>query len=160
MAGILRHQRTKILVPVNGKPASDHAFRRACQLVRQCKGELYVIYVFEPPMKYSLGYLHSRRSHEEGEAILARMERIAHSEKCKVNATLLEARNAGPAITLEANDRDMDLVVIGLPYQRRIDYHALGVTADYLLKNVNCEVLICREPFVAPAAPGPAAGRG
>ena len=159
MVTAFRQKRTKILVPVNGKPASDHAFRRACQLARQCKGQLYAIYVFEPPMKYSLGYLHSSRSQEEGEAILARMEQIAHWEKCKVAATLLEARNAGPAIVLEAEDRDMDLVVIGLPYQRRIDYHALGVTADYVLKNAPCEVMICREPVAAPP-PGPAAGRG
>lgn len=148
---MLRQRRLRILTPVNGKPASEHAFRWSCQLARHLKAELRAIYVFEVPLEFPLESAQVRRAHQEGEGILTRVEDIANSEKCRVNANLLEARNAGPAIVLEATERKMDLLVIGLPFARRSDALVMGVTADYVLKNAPCQVIISRES--APAEP-------
>ncbi len=155
---MLRQHRPRILTPVNGKPASEHAFRWACQLARHFRAELRAIYVFEVPLEFPLESAQVRRDHQEGEGILTRVEDIANSERCRVNANLLEARNAGPAIVLEATERKMDLLVIGLPLERRSDARVMGVTADYVLKNAPCQVIISREPAatppVAPASRG------
>ena len=147
---MLRHHKLRILTPVNGKPASEHAFRWTCQLARHFRAELNAIYVFEVPLEFPLESVEVRRDHQEGEGILTRMEDIANSEKCRVNASLLEARNAGPAIVLEAAERQMDLLVLGLPFDRRGDARSMGVTSDYILKNAPCQVVISREP--APVA--------
>ena len=155
---MMRQQRLRILTPVNGKPASDHAFRWSCQLARHFRADLYAIYVFEVPLEFPLDSAEVRRDHQEGEGILTRMEQIASTERCRVNANLLEARNAGPAIVLEAADRDMDLLVIGLPFQRRIDAQVVGVTSGYILNNAPCQVIISREP--APATLAVQANRG
>ncbi len=146
-----RQRHPSILTPVNGKPASEHAFRWSCQLAHHFRADLHAIYVFEVPLEFPLESAEIRRNHQEGENILTRVENIAASEKYRVNANLLEARNAGPAIVLEATERQADLLVIGLPFQRRVGAQAIGVTADYIFKNAPCQVIISREP--APAAP-------
>ncbi len=139
------HKRLRVLAPVNGKPASNMAFHWACQLARQARAQLFALYVIEVPLVFPLGSNTIRRSYDEGEAILTGIEGIARSEKCRVSATLLEARNAGPAIVLEAADRNMDLVVVGLPFRRQAVGRNLGSTSDYILKNASCQVMVCRE---------------
>lgn len=138
--------RPRFLAPVNGKPASEHAFRWSCQLARHAGAELYAIHVFEVPLELPLDTTAMLRDHQDFESILTRVEEIASSEKYRVNASLLEARNAGPAIVLEAAERGMDLVVIGLPFDGRIDSHSVGATSAYVLKNAPCQVILSREP--------------
>lgn len=143
----VRHhpEEIRILVPVNGKPASDHAFRWACQLARRYRARLYAVYVYEVPLTLPM---ESELVSElrEGEEILTRMEKIAIAEHYPVNAGLLEARRAGPAIVLDAEERRVDLLVVGLPWQRSGGSARLGETADYILKNAPCQVLFSREP--------------
>ena len=141
----------RILVPVNGKPASDHAFRWACRLARHYRARLYAVYVYEVPLTLPL---ESELVSElrEGEEILERMEGVAIAERYSVNAGLLEARRAGPAIVRDAEERRADLLVVGLPWQRGGGSARLGETADYILKNAPCQVLFSREP--APVAVG------
>ena len=147
----VRHypEEIRILVPVNGKPASDHAFRWACQLARRYRATLYAVYVYEVPLTLPL---ESELVSElrEGEEILERMEGVAIAERYSVNAGLLEARRAGPAIVRDAEERRADLLVVGLPWQRGGGSARLGETADYILKNAPCQALFSREP--APVA--------
>ena len=143
---MLRKSRYRILVPVNGSQASKQAFHWACQLAHHTRADLYAIYVFEIPMEIPLGTGLAESDVNEGEQILKAMEEIADSEHCKVNATMVEARNAGPAIVVDSIDREMDLLVIGVPFQRWSSPVKVGSTADYILKNSRCQVIVTREP--------------
>ena len=143
---MLRKSRNRILVPVNGSQASKQAFHWACQLARSARADLFAIYVYEIPMEIPLGIAQSEDSRHEGEQILKVVEDIADSEHCKVNATMVEARNAGPAIVVDSIDRDMDLLVIGVPFQPWASPVQVGSTADYILKNSRCQVIVAREP--------------
>ena len=134
----------RILIPVNGIPASEHAFRWACQLGKQTKAELHAIYVSEVPLEFSLNTEFVNEDNK-GERVLARIEAIAGEEKCRVNAQLLRARHAGPAIVLEAEDREMELIIVGLPYRHRLGPSILGATATYLLEHAPCQVVFWRE---------------
>ena len=107
---------------------------------------MYAIHVFEVPLELPLDTTAMLRDHQDFESILTRVEEIASSEKYRVNASLLEARHAGPAIVLEAAERGMDLVVIGLPFDGRIDSYSVGATSAYVLKNAPCQVILSREP--------------
>lgn len=140
----------RILVPVNGKPASDHAFRWAGQLARQARASLYAVYVIELPLEFPLGSAEASGRQQQGEDILSRIEAIAAAERCPVNATLMESRSAGPAIVQEAEERRANLLVVGLPWQRRAGADLLGETPAYILKNAPCQTLFSREP--APVA--------
>lgn len=146
---MLRKSRLRILTPVNGTEASEQAFRWACQLARHNRADLHAIYVFEVPMEFPLGAARGRSELMEGEKILQQVEEIADSEHCRVNTTMVEARNAGPAIVLEAADKDFDLLVIGVPFHGAaapVAPVAAGSTPDYVLKNAPCQVVVSREP--------------
>ena len=81
-----------------------------------------------------------------GEEILARIEAIGAEEKYKgLQANFLRARQAGPAIVVEAEDRLMDLVVLGVPHRQRFGVCTLGPTATYVLHNAACQVMLWRE---------------
>ena len=135
----------RILVPVNGDHASEHIFRWACQLARQSKAHLHAVYVIEVPLEMPLESEISEET-DRGEEILARIEVIASEEKLKdVHARSLRARHAGPAIGMEAEDRQMDAVILGVPYRRRFGSCTLGTTASYIFNNAPCQVIFWRE---------------
>ena len=149
---MLRKPRLRILTPVNGTRASEHAFRWSCQLARSNRAELYAVYVFEIPLEFAVDTQHGRRDLMEGESILQQVEGIAGEEHCRVNAAMIAARNAGPAIVLEANTKLIDLLIIGIPYGKPVSPVAVGSTADFILKRAHCQVLLSREP--SPFKPG------
>ncbi len=136
----------RILVPVNGTPASQDAFRWACQMARHTKAELHSIYVYEIPMEFPLN-TEVLQENTEGEKVLAQIEAIAGEEKWKVQAQILQARRAGPAIALEAEDRQMETIILGLPYRNRSGSGELGSTAGYLLGHAPCKLILRREPI-------------
>ena len=138
----------RILVPSNGSKACEYAFKWACQVAKHSKSELYSIYISEIPLKYPLNSDYEV-GNADGEHILSRIERIASEEKCKVQAQLLKARQAGPAIVLEATNRIMNMIIIGLPYKQPNSPRSLGSTASYLLDHANCELLFWREPTIS-----------
>lgn len=140
----------RILVPVDESPVSEAAFRWACQLARQSKAELHAIYITEVPMEYSLSTEFVREDNK-GEEVLSRLESVAEEEKCRVHAQLLQARYAGPAIVLEAEDRQMDLIILGVAYRRRLGSSTLGSTPTYILEHAPCQVILWREPIPAAA---------
>ena len=143
---MLFKSRLRILTPVNGTQASENAFRWSCQLARNSKAELHAIYVFEIPLEYAVDSQHGRRDLAQGEKILKQVEGIASEERYRVSASMIAARNAGPAIVLEADSREIDLLVIGVPNGKTVSPVAVGSTADFILKRAPCQVILSREP--------------
>ena len=143
---MLRRARHRIMTPVNDTAASKLAFRWSCRYARQTHAELLAIYVFEIPMEFSVESLRGRDDVQEGEEILRQIEKIAETEHCHVSAGMVAARNAGPAIVLEARTRMVDLIVLGAPYRRAKAAVAVGSTTDFVLKNAHCQVVVSREP--------------
>ena len=141
----MRLEATRILVPVNGDPATERTFRWTCRMARQEKAEIHAIYVMEVPLDLPLeSDLTSAIA--KGEQILETIEAIGVEEKFRdVQAKLLRARNAGPALVQETEDRHMDLVVLGVPYRRRFGVCRIGSTASYIFDNVSCRVLFIRD---------------
>ncbi|PKB78712.1 MAG: hypothetical protein BZY88_17010, partial [SAR202 cluster bacterium Io17-Chloro-G9] len=112
---------------------------------RQEKAVIYPVYVMEVPLDLPLesdlpGAI------ADGERILETIEAIAAEEHVKeVEAKLLRARHAGPALVQETEDRHMDLIVLGVPYQRRFGECRIGSTASYIFNNASCRVLFLRD---------------
>ena len=140
----------RILVPVNGKPYSERSFRWACQIAREAKTELHAVYVIEVPLALSL---ESEISDDinKGEEILTRIEAIASEEKYKgLQARFLRARQAGPAVVAESENKFMDLLIVGVPYKRQFGECSLGSTASYIFHNVSCQIMLSREQAPSP----------
>ena len=138
----------KILVPMKDEKTGEEAFRMACRLFRQSKARIYVLYVIEIKQELPLD---AEVDPGKGEAVLNRIEAVAAEEKCHVEAEYLQARHAGPAIVQEALQRGAELIVLGVPYKRRLGRFTLGETASYVLKNASCPVILWREHAGVPS---------
>ena len=134
----------RILVPVDGSTAADNAFRWACQISKHSKAELHAIYVDEIPLDFPLDTQFTGEDNI-GEHILHSIEEIADQEKCKVKAQLLKARHSGPAIVLEASDRQMEMIILGFPFQNSVSLNSISNLGIYLLQHAHCQVIIWRE---------------
>ena len=135
----------RILVPVNGKPYSERTFRWACQIARESKTKLHAVYVIEVPLALSLEAEISEDINI-GEEVLARIEAIASEEKYKgLQARFLRARQAGPAVVAESENKFMDLLIIGIPYNHRFGECSMGPTGSYILNNASCQIMLNRE---------------
>jgi nucleotide-binding universal stress UspA family protein len=140
----------RILVAVNGTPHCENAFRWACHIAREAKAELYAIHVIEVPLAFSLE-AEIPEDTERAERILSHIEDVAREEKCRrLQARSIRARQAGPAIVLEAVDRQMDVLILGVHFQQNFGSCTLGQTATYILDNASCQVILWREPAPAP----------
>ena len=47
----------------------------------------------------------------------------------------------------EAIERGVDLITMGVGYEKKFGEFNLGETIPYVLKNAPCWVLVCREPI-------------
>ena len=132
-----------ILVPVDGSHASMDALALACLLAKRNKGKVYAVYVIEVARTLPLDAGLNPEA-QEGENILARADEVADSLDYAVTGELLQARDAGHAIVDEAIERDVDAIVVGIEYRRPLGELQMGLTAQYMLRNVPCQVIICR----------------
>ena len=134
----------KVLVPVGGTTADQTAIQMACELVRKSKGQVFILHVIEVERALPLD-VELPEALERGEHILEEAEETARAMQSQVETEIFQAREVGPAVVDEATQREVDLIVIGLPYKSRYGEFSLGETVPYVLKNALCQVWVCRE---------------
>ena len=73
-------------------------------------------------------------------------EGAAERAKVKMQTELLQARDVGAALVDEAVALEADVIVLGLPYRKRLggDF-AIGRTIPYVFQNAPCRVFVVRE---------------
>lgn len=136
----------RILVPVSGGPSDDEAISLACLIARQTRAEIICIYVIEVKRTLPLD-AELEPETERGEAVLDQAERTARPFEQELQTELIQARDVGTAIVDEATERGIDLIVLGISYQRRFGEFDLGQTVPYVLKNAPCRVCVWRAPM-------------
>ncbi len=77
------------------------------------------------------------------------MERLGKSFHGRIQAEILRARDAGPAVVQEAEEREVEAIVMAMPYKKHHGMFSLGQTVPYILKNASCPVLLWRKPASA-----------
>jgi nucleotide-binding universal stress UspA family protein len=134
----------RIAVPARGDPVDKEALMAACRLARPAKAEILVITVLEVsrnlPLSASLGDELGR-----SEEVLAEMEAVAAGLGSRIQTTVLQAREAGPAIVDEARRWDADLMVVGLGVKPRFGEFTLGLTGAQLLSQAHCRLILLRQ---------------
>ena len=143
----------RILVPVAGEKFAEDAFRLACRVAKHNGARVYVLYVIELGLDLPLD-AEPGPENEVAEAVLQRIEALGREEKCPVEASLVQARHAGPAIVQEAIQRNMELITLAESYKKRFGPQVLGEAVSYVLKNAPCPVLLWREPLPGGPFPG------
>lgn len=135
----------RVLVPTDGSQASLEAVEFACALVRRTKGQVLVVHVIEVPRALPLDADMAERV-QRGEEILAAAEGVADQADYRVEADLLQAREAAHAVVDEAAEQGADAIILGVEYHRPFGEFQLGSTTQYVLKNARCLVLVRRQP--------------
>src|SRR5215217_1454590 len=111
-------QARRILVPINGNPTDDDMISLACGLAKRQRGEVYAMYVIEVkrtlPLDADLPPESSR-----GEEALDRAQDIAQQEGVQLKSELVQARDVGTAIVDEAVARQVELIILGMPYRKK-----------------------------------------
>ena len=132
-----------LLVPVVSGQPSDAAMDVACRLAAERRARIVALNVLEVPLDHALTdrfpELEKTANHELDEAAA-----IADSYGVRVLTRLERAHAAGPAIVIEADARDAEIIVLGSPRRTLTSSQSavFGKTVDYVLKHANCRVLV------------------
>ena len=113
----------------------------ACWIARRDKSKLYAMYVITITRSLPL---EAEIESETGKAeqLLEKMEKIAASEDYQIETDLLQAREVAPTIIDEAVERKIDLIIMGVKYQRHFGQFSLGSIVPYIIKNAPCQVML------------------
>ncbi len=140
----------RILVPIKGSGFDEDIIRLVCEMVRRTKAQVFVINVIE--VKRTLPLDADMPSDlNRGEDILERAEVVARESRVDIETELLQARDVGPAIVDEAVERNVDTIIMGIPYRKRFGEFDTGRTVSYVLKNAPCQVWLLRQA-IGPSA--------
>jgi len=132
-----------VLVPVDGSAASLDALALACTLSKRNKGTVYAVFVIEVARNLPLDAEMPSEA-DRGEEILMQAEDVADELDYKVEGEILQARDAGHAIVDEAIERRVSAIMMGVGYMRPLGEFMLDETAQYVVKNAPCQVILVR----------------
>jgi nucleotide-binding universal stress UspA family protein len=135
------------MVALNGAESDARIVRLVAELARLSKAEIIAVHVVEIDWTLPLDADVAGAS-EEAQRVLDLAEGVAEASKLKFEPVLLQARDVGAALVDEAVEREVDLLVLGLPYKKRFggDF-AIGRTIPYVLKSAPCAVWVVRDPM-------------
>jgi nucleotide-binding universal stress UspA family protein len=147
----------RAVLGLNGGPTDLPVVQFACELARPLKAELFAVHVIEVDWTRDLSES-LPGSRERASAILDLAEAEAERNHVNLRTQLLQARDIGAAIVDEAAELAADLIILGLPYRKKLggDFH-FGQVVPYVLENSPVEVWVLREPM--PAQPAVAGSR-
>jgi nucleotide-binding universal stress UspA family protein len=136
----------KILVPIFGTESHRETVELACRLLdKKNKGKIYAVYIIPVKRTLPLDADVSMEIHK-AEKVLNEAEATANEFDCRLETDLLQAREIAPAIIEGANDKQADLILLGVAMQRRFGQFSLGNVVPYVLENAPCAVILYHKP--------------
>lgn len=144
-----------LLVPVGSGPATIEAVEVAATVAKARRGRVHLVYVIEVGRSLPLNAELDQES-RRAEQFTSKAEAVAAQAGCQVvRSSVVQAREAGPAILEEALAQRAEAIVLGLPaFQGEDRPFALGATAEYLLRHAPCEVWLIRQQVRELRRPG------
>lgn len=133
-----------ILAPLAGTAVDPDVVRVATTLAKPWKAQVLLIHVIEVQWNMPLDAVLDANT-ERGEVILDEALRLAEQAGVKVNSELVQARDAAAAIIDTARDRAADLIVLGMPYRKRLGRVYVGKTVTNVYLGAPCAVLAYRQ---------------
>ena len=132
----------KILVPVAGTKADEGAIDLACTLSKS-KLRRTILAVHIIPVERSLPLdADVQPAINRAEVIMDEVTRRIEKHGCAAEIDILQAREVGPAIVQVAQERQVDLIIIGVTYKTQFGQFCLGGVIPYVLENAPCRVIL------------------
>ncbi|MGZ5163942.1 MAG: universal stress protein [Burkholderiales bacterium] len=142
----------RILVPIDGSPASQRGLSEALSLAKQNKAQLRLLHVVglfipTPTLAVSRDLDDIPKAlHETGQALLKKSEALVRRHHIAVDTAMVDivAGRAADAIVKHAEKWRADLIVIGTHGRRGLNRIALGSDAEKVVRNSPVPVLVVR----------------
>ena len=134
----------RILLPLAGSAVDPDLVRLAVTLAKPTKAELLGVHVIEVRWNLALDAVLEPEL-DRGEELLASASRIAEQAGGHLETELLQAREAAAAIVDTARERACDLVLIGMPYRKRLGRTYVSRTVEDVYLGAPCAVLAYRQ---------------
>lgn len=131
-----------VLVAVAGNAIDEDLVRMACTMAKHGKGHVIAINVVEVPRRLPLDAVVEGNQSEQ---VLDKAIAVAQDLNIEIEAEVVHAREAGPAIVDEANDRQCRLILMGLDPRTRFGQFDLGKTVPYVLEHAKGRVWVVRD---------------
>src|SRR3954452_3983155 len=140
-------QLRRIIVPLKGTSVDPDVIKVAAALAKPAKAEIVAIHVIEVRWNLALDAVLDTET-ERGEVLLDNATKVAQQAGAQIETELLEAREAAAAIIDTARERQADLIVLGMPYRKRLGRVYVGPTVEEVYKGAHCAVLAYRQEEV------------
>ena len=134
----------RILVPLTGASVDTDVIRVAVSLAKSDRAEIVAVHVIEVRWNLALDAVLEQET-ERGEMLLENAAKLAAQAGAKIESELLQAREAAAAIIDTARDREADLILLGMPYRRRLGRTYVGRTVQNVYIGAHCAVLAYRQ---------------
>ena len=140
-------QLKRIIVPLAGAAVDADVIRIAVTLAKPNKAAVVAIHVIEVRWNLALDAVLDSET-ERGEQLLEQAAAVAHQLGVEIETELLQARDAAAAIIDTARERAADLIVLGMPYRKRLGRVYVGQTVTDVYIGAPCAVLAYRQEEV------------
>tara|TARA_Y100001934_G_C12272143_1_gene735507 strand:- start:303 stop:659 length:357 start_codon:yes stop_codon:yes gene_type:complete len=80
----------------------------------------------------------------KGESTLKNLEFLAKRLKFNIEGHLVQSRDIGSAIVQESFEKNINTILIELQANQINQYYPVNKTAEYLLKNSKCQVILVK----------------
>ena len=137
-------QYKRVLVPMAGASVDADVIRIAVALTKATRAEIIAVHVIEVRWNLALDAVLEAET-ERGEMLLESATKVAAQAGGKIETELLQAREASAAIIDTARDRGVDLILLGMPYRRRMGRVYVGKTVTDVYIGAPCAVLAYRQ---------------
>ncbi|OLC58602.1 MAG: hypothetical protein AUH85_00525 [Chloroflexi bacterium 13_1_40CM_4_68_4] len=134
----------RILVSLGGASVDADVIRTAVTLAKANKAEVTAIHVIEVRWNMALDAVLEAET-ERGEVLLDDAAKIASQSGLTIETELLQAREAAAAIIDTAREKKADLIVLGMPFRKRLGRVYVGRTVQNVYTGAPCAVLAYRQ---------------
>jgi nucleotide-binding universal stress UspA family protein len=134
----------RILLPLAGAAVDTDVVKLAALIAKPGKAQVEALHVIEVQWNRPLD-ADLTEDEVRAEQLLEEAERVGKSAGISVQTEYVAARAAWSAIVHEAEQRATDLIIIGMPYRKRMGRVAVGRTVQNVFIHSPCEVIALRE---------------
>jgi nucleotide-binding universal stress UspA family protein len=131
----------KILVPTSGTFYSERAIEMACRLGGEQNAEIYLVTIIEVPRTLPLE-APIPEAEEKAKEIIKRGEEIVNLRGLKAIGEVKRGRVAGEEILRVVEEKDIDLIVMGIQPRIKMAQDILGRDSNLIMHRAPCEVIL------------------
>ena len=137
-------QPKRVLVALAGSSADPDLIRLVAAIAKPSRAHVTGIHVIEVRWNLPLDAVLEDEL-DRGEELLESAKKVADQTGIELETELLQARDAAAAIVDTAVERKCDLIVVAMPYRKRLGRVYVGRTVQNVYVNAPCAVLAYRQ---------------